>query len=117
MFFFLSSLFIWVNLKKSHTVCLIFFFFLYFCNHFLVCRAAKADLVFLVDGSWSIGDDNFLKIIRFLYSTVGALDRIGPDGTQVAKMQFHPVTPQYSLKYTPESSKSHGLNSKNKAKS
>ncbi|XP_016535670.1 collagen alpha-1(XIV) chain-like isoform X2 [Poecilia formosa] len=53
-----------------------------------VCKAAKADLVFLVDGSWSIGDDNFLKIIRFLYSTVGALDRIGPDGTQVAIAQF-----------------------------
>ncbi|XP_071061001.1 collagen alpha-1(XIV) chain-like [Pseudochaenichthys georgianus] len=48
-----------------------------------VCKAAKADLVFLVDGSWSIGDENFLKIIRFLYSTTGALDRIGPDGTQV----------------------------------
>ncbi|KAK0152379.1 Collagen alpha-1(XIV) chain [Merluccius polli] len=48
-----------------------------------VCRAAKADLVFLVDGSWSIGDENFQKIINFLYSTTGALDRIGPDGTQV----------------------------------
>ncbi|RXM35694.1 hypothetical protein EOD39_3950 [Acipenser ruthenus] len=47
-----------------------------------VCKAAKADLVFLVDGSWSIGDDNFLKILRFLYSTSGALDKIGPDGTQ-----------------------------------
>ncbi|XP_061597427.1 LOW QUALITY PROTEIN: collagen alpha-1(XIV) chain-like [Cololabis saira] len=53
-----------------------------------VCKAARADLVFLVDGSWSIGDENFLKIIRFLYSTVGALDRIGPDGTQVAIAQF-----------------------------
>ncbi|KAM8841502.1 collagen alpha-1(XIV) chain isoform 2-T2 [Spinachia spinachia] len=53
-----------------------------------VCKAARADLVFLVDGSWSIGDDNFLKIIRFLYSTAGALDRIGPDGTQVAIAQF-----------------------------
>lgn len=50
---------------------------------FSVCKAAKADLVFLVDGSWSIGDDNFNKIISFLYSTVGALDKIGPDGTQV----------------------------------
>lgn len=48
-----------------------------------VCKAAKADLAFLVDGSWSIGDDNFNKIINFLYSTVGALDKIGPDGTQV----------------------------------
>ncbi|XP_023683819.1 collagen alpha-1(XIV) chain-like isoform X2 [Paramormyrops kingsleyae] len=53
-----------------------------------VCKAAKADLVFLVDGSWSIGDDNFQKIIRFLYSTTGALDKIGPDGTQVAIAQF-----------------------------
>ncbi|KAI7798408.1 putative collagen alpha-1XIV chain-like, partial [Triplophysa rosa] len=53
-----------------------------------VCRAAKADLVFLVDGSWSVGDENFQKIIRFLYSTTGALDRIGPDGTQVALAQF-----------------------------
>ncbi|XP_019206399.1 collagen alpha-1(XIV) chain isoform X5 [Oreochromis niloticus] len=53
-----------------------------------VCKAAKADLVFLVDGSWSIGDENFLKIIRFLYSTSGALDRIGPEGTQVAIAQF-----------------------------
>lgn len=48
-----------------------------------MCKAAKADLAFLVDGSWSIGDDNFNKIISFLYSTVGALDKIGPDGTQV----------------------------------
>uniref|UniRef100_A0AAV2K1X8 Collagen alpha-1(XIV) chain n=1 Tax=Knipowitschia caucasica TaxID=637954 RepID=A0AAV2K1X8_KNICA len=53
-----------------------------------VCKAAKADLVFLVDGSWSIGDENFLKIIGFLYSTTGALDQIGPDGTQVAIAQF-----------------------------
>lgn len=53
-----------------------------------VCRAAKADLVFLVDGSWSIGDDNFQKIIRFLYSTVGSLDVIGSEGTQVAIAQF-----------------------------
>ncbi|XP_075900293.1 collagen alpha-1(XIV) chain-like isoform X2 [Nelusetta ayraudi] len=53
-----------------------------------VCRAARADLVFLVDGSWSIGDDNFVKIIRFLYSTAGALDQIGPNGTQVAIAQF-----------------------------
>lgn len=48
-----------------------------------VCKAAKADLVFMVDGSWSIGDENFNKIINFLYSTVGALGKIGADGTQV----------------------------------
>uniref|UniRef100_A0A3B3Z6N2 VWFA domain-containing protein n=1 Tax=Periophthalmus magnuspinnatus TaxID=409849 RepID=A0A3B3Z6N2_9GOBI len=38
--------------------------------------------------SWSIGDENFLKIIGFLYSTTGALDQIGPEGTQVAIAQF-----------------------------
>ncbi|XP_069477660.1 collagen alpha-1(XIV) chain isoform X2 [Ambystoma mexicanum] len=53
-----------------------------------VCKAAKADLVFLVDGSWSIGDDNFNKVIQFLYSTTGALDQIGVDGTQVGIAQF-----------------------------
>ncbi|KAM6909847.1 collagen alpha-1(XIV) chain-like [Xenentodon cancila] len=53
-----------------------------------VCKEAKADLAFLIDGSWSIGDDNFMKITRFLYSTMGSLDLIGPDGTQVAIAQF-----------------------------
>ncbi|KAJ1193884.1 hypothetical protein NDU88_003180 [Pleurodeles waltl] len=53
-----------------------------------VCKAAKADLVFLIDGSWSIGDDNFNKVIQFVYSTAGALDRIGTDGTQVGIAQF-----------------------------
>lgn len=56
-----------------------------------VCKAAKADLVFMVDGSWSIGDDNFNKIINFLYSTVGALDKIGEDGTQV-RLTDNPYT-------------------------
>ena len=56
---------------------------------FQVCKEAKADLAFLVDGSWSIGDDNFMKITRFLYSTMGSLDLIGPDGTQVS----HVTTP------------------------
>ncbi|XP_053322194.1 collagen alpha-1(XIV) chain [Spea bombifrons] len=53
-----------------------------------VCKSARADMVFLVDGSWSIGDDNFHKVIRFLYSTAGALDEIGPDGTQVGIAQY-----------------------------
>ncbi|EPQ20003.1 Collagen alpha-1(XIV) chain [Myotis brandtii] len=53
-----------------------------------VCKAAKADLVFMVDGSWSIGDENFNKITDFLYNTIGALNKIGADGTQVAMVQF-----------------------------
>ncbi|XP_078712214.1 collagen alpha-1(XII) chain-like isoform X2 [Lampetra fluviatilis] len=52
------------------------------------CRSARADLVFLVDGSWSIGDDNFHKVMRFLGSLAGALENIGPHGTQVAMAQF-----------------------------
>lgn len=54
----------------------------------VVCKEAKADLAFLVDGSWSIGDDNFMKITRFLYSTMGSLDLIGSDGTQVSSPHF-----------------------------
>ncbi|XP_075681896.1 collagen alpha-1(XIV) chain isoform X1 [Rhinoderma darwinii] len=53
-----------------------------------VCKSARADIVFLVDGSWSIGDDNFHKVIRFLFSTAGALDEIGPDGAQVGIAQY-----------------------------
>lgn len=72
----LSALLVWWRLFSP---------FLWFIIHSWspVCRAAKADLVFMVDGSWSIGDENFNKIINFLYSTVGALDKIGADGTQV----------------------------------
>lgn len=62
--------------------------------------------MFLIDGSWSIGDDNFQKIIRFLYSTTGALDQIGAGGTQVlwtpnvslnhllAFVSYWPITPK-----------------------
>ncbi|KAM3928301.1 collagen alpha-1(XIV) chain isoform 2-T2 [Leptodactylus fuscus] len=53
-----------------------------------VCKSARADLVFLIDGSWSIGDDNFHKVTQFLYSTAGAFDEIGPDGTQVGVAQY-----------------------------
>ncbi|XP_073488307.1 collagen alpha-1(XIV) chain isoform X1 [Aquarana catesbeiana] len=53
-----------------------------------VCKSARADLVFLVDGSWSIGDDNFHKVTRFLYNTAGAMADIGPEGTQVGVAQY-----------------------------
>lgn len=48
-----------------------------------VCRGAKADIVFLTDASWSIGDDNFNKVVKFVFSTVGAFDLINPAGIQV----------------------------------
>uniref|UniRef100_A0A8D0AFB1 Collagen type XII alpha 1 chain n=1 Tax=Sander lucioperca TaxID=283035 RepID=A0A8D0AFB1_SANLU len=53
-----------------------------------VCKGAKADLVFLIDGSWSIGDDSFNKVIQFVKSMTGAFDVISPDGMQVSFVQF-----------------------------
>uniref|UniRef100_A0A672SD46 Collagen alpha-1(XII) chain n=1 Tax=Sinocyclocheilus grahami TaxID=75366 RepID=A0A672SD46_SINGR len=53
-----------------------------------VCKGAKADVVFLIDGSWSIGDDSFSKVIQFVYSVVGAFDVIGPSGMQVSFVQY-----------------------------
>ncbi|XP_068607999.1 collagen alpha-1(XII) chain [Brachionichthys hirsutus] len=53
-----------------------------------VCKGAKADLVFLIDGSWSIGDESFLKVIQFVTSMTGAFDVISPSGMQVAFVQY-----------------------------
>lgn len=48
-----------------------------------VCKGAKADIVFLTDASWSIGDDNFNKVVKFIFHTVGGFDEISPAGIQV----------------------------------
>ncbi|KAM3870859.1 collagen alpha-1(XII) chain-like [Diretmus argenteus] len=53
-----------------------------------VCKGAKADLVFLIDGSWSIGDDSFNKVIQFVFSMTGAFDVISPTGMQVSFVQY-----------------------------
>nr|XP_019940581.1 PREDICTED: collagen alpha-1(XII) chain isoform X1 [Paralichthys olivaceus] len=53
-----------------------------------VCKGAKADLVFLIDGSWSIGDESFNKVIQFVMSMTGAFDVISPTGMQVSFAQF-----------------------------
>ncbi|XP_031703091.1 collagen alpha-1(XII) chain isoform X1 [Anarrhichthys ocellatus] len=53
-----------------------------------VCKGAKADLVFLIDGSWSIGDESFNKVIQFVTSMTGAFDVISPRGMQVSFVQF-----------------------------
>lgn len=59
------------------------FFFLCVCV--AVCKGAKADVVFLIDGSWSIGEDSFHKVRQFVFSIMGAFDVIGPSGMQVWK--------------------------------
>uniref|UniRef100_A0A8C4DXX9 Collagen, type XII, alpha 1a n=1 Tax=Dicentrarchus labrax TaxID=13489 RepID=A0A8C4DXX9_DICLA len=53
-----------------------------------VCKGAKADLVFLIDGSWSIGDESFNKVIQFVKSMTGAFDVISPGGMQVSFVQY-----------------------------
>uniref|UniRef100_A0A3Q2T1R2 Collagen alpha-1(XII) chain n=1 Tax=Fundulus heteroclitus TaxID=8078 RepID=A0A3Q2T1R2_FUNHE len=53
-----------------------------------VCRGAKADLVYLIDGSWSIGDDSFNKVIQFTTKMTAAFDVISPKGMQVSFVQF-----------------------------
>ncbi|XP_041420606.1 collagen alpha-1(XII) chain isoform X2 [Xenopus laevis] len=53
-----------------------------------VCKGAKADIVFLIDSSWSIGDDNYNKVRQFIFNTIGAFDVINPSGIQVSFVQF-----------------------------
>lgn len=48
-----------------------------------MCKGAKADLVFLIDGSWSIGDESFTKVRQFVFSMIGAFDVISHEGMQV----------------------------------
>lgn len=40
--------------------------------------------MFLTDASWSIGDDNFNKVVKFIFNTVGAFDEVNPGGIQVS---------------------------------
>ena len=47
----------------------------------------QADIVFLVDGSGSIGSGNFLKLENFVKGIVGKLD-VGADTVHVGVVQF-----------------------------
>uniref|UniRef100_A0A672IQR9 Collagen alpha-1(XII) chain n=1 Tax=Salarias fasciatus TaxID=181472 RepID=A0A672IQR9_SALFA len=58
------------------------------CNSPPLCKGAKADLVFLIDGSWSIGDESFNKVIQFVTSMTAAFDVISPSGMQVSFVQY-----------------------------
>ncbi len=53
------------------------------CIFLLVCGRVKADIVFLVDESWSIGTNNFGKLKDFLFRIVTYFPSIGPKGTKV----------------------------------
>ncbi|MEQ2222730.1 hypothetical protein ILYODFUR_029428 [Ilyodon furcidens] len=56
-----------------------------------VCtQEAVADMVFMVDGSWSIGTENFDQIRQFLYTLVDSFD-ISPDHVQVGLVQYSSI--------------------------
>lgn len=61
---------------------------IYFNSDWYVGRECKtsveADIVILVDGSWSIGRQNFKTIRSFISRTVEVFD-IGPDKVQIGK--------------------------------
>lgn len=46
-----------------------------------------ADIVFMVDGSWSIGAENFEQIRRFLYTLVNSFD-VGPEHVRIGLVQY-----------------------------
>ncbi|XP_043093463.1 collagen alpha-1(VII) chain isoform X4 [Puntigrus tetrazona] len=53
-----------------------------------VCGRVKADIVFLVDESWSIGTNNFVKLKDFLFRIVTYFPSVGPKGTQIAVVHY-----------------------------
>lgn len=61
---------------------------LLFCFIFPECPvSAVSDLVFLIDGSWSVGRPNF-KYIRSFVSAVAGAFPIGKDRTRVGVVQY-----------------------------
>ncbi|KAF7708844.1 hypothetical protein HF521_017901 [Silurus meridionalis] len=53
-----------------------------------VCtEEALADIVLLVDGSWSIGNENFQKIRDFLFNLLNSFD-VSPDKVQIGLVQY-----------------------------
>lgn len=58
----------------------------YLCFVSSVCGQGKADIVFLVDESSSIGPNNFVKIKDFIFRVATYFPAIGPEATQVGQM-------------------------------
>ncbi|XP_035806046.2 collagen alpha-1(VII) chain isoform X2 [Amphiprion ocellaris] len=53
-----------------------------------VCAQTKADIVFLVDESSSIGANNFIKMKDFIFRVATYFPVIGPQGTQLAVVHY-----------------------------
>ncbi|XP_029318371.1 collagen alpha-1(VII) chain-like [Cottoperca gobio] len=52
------------------------------------CGKTKADIVFLVDESSSIGANNFIKMKDFIFRVATYFPVIGPQGTQIAVVHY-----------------------------
>ncbi|XP_040928277.1 collagen alpha-1(VII) chain isoform X3 [Betta splendens] len=53
-----------------------------------VCGKTKADIVFLVDESSSIGANNFIRMKDFMFRVATYFPVIGPQGTQIAVVHY-----------------------------
>ncbi|XP_071172629.1 cell adhesion molecule DSCAML1-like isoform X2 [Mytilus edulis] len=56
----------------------------------------KVDIVFLLDSSGSVGEDNFNKMKQFLVRSISGFT-IGPHSTQIGLVTFSPETTQFKL--------------------
>uniref|UniRef100_A0A8C7Z0S6 Collagen alpha-1(VII) chain n=1 Tax=Oryzias sinensis TaxID=183150 RepID=A0A8C7Z0S6_9TELE len=54
----------------------------------VMCGRSKADIVFLVDESSSIGVNNFIKMRDFMFRMATYFPVIGPQGTQIAVVHY-----------------------------
>lgn len=61
-----------INMKSTSAVCVV-----------PGCGGSKADIVFLVDESSSIGANNFIKMKDFIFRVATYFPVIGPQATQV----------------------------------
>ncbi|XP_058239137.1 collagen alpha-1(XXI) chain isoform X1 [Hemibagrus wyckioides] len=82
------------KMRSMHYVfwCLYFIFLHLFCtaqdeDMRLSCRTAQSDLVFILDGSWSVGDTNFEIVKRWLVNITTSFN-IGQKFTQIGVVQY-----------------------------
>lgn len=71
--------------------CSLLIYFFYTRKHFTfshaACKEMKADIMFLVDSSGSIGPENFGKMKTFMKNVLAKI-QIGPDQTHIGVVQF-----------------------------
>lgn len=68
-------------------ICILFIFSSYIFLFLLGCRTAPNDLVFILDGSFSVGPDNF-EIVKNWIINISSSFEIGTSFTQVGVVQY-----------------------------